>query len=88
MRVDDGGKGVEVEKKLNLMNTLAKSGLDQTVGAVVNVACYIGGTRLLRGLPLAECLEAVREVRGSLEFLNSVDSSTLNVNLLTCAVSS
>ncbi|MCJ1455738.1 hypothetical protein MMC28_006094 [Mycoblastus sanguinarius] len=61
MRVDDGGKGVEVEKKLNLMNTLAKSGLDQTVGAVVNVACYIGGTRLLRGLPLAECLEAVRE---------------------------
>ena len=62
--VDDGGKGVEVEKTLNLRNTLIKLGLDQTIAAVVNVAAYIGGSRALRGLPLEECWMAVREVCG------------------------
>ena len=60
--VDDGGKGVEVEKKLNWRNTLIKMALDQTLGALVNVAAYIGGTRALRGVPLQECWDVVREV--------------------------
>ena len=60
--VDDGGKGVEVEKSLNMGNTLIKLGLDQTIAAVVNVAAYIGGSRALRGVPLEECWLAVREV--------------------------
>ena len=60
--MDDGGKGVEVEKTLNMRNTLIKLGLDQTIAAVVNVAAYIGGSRALRGLPLEECWTAVREV--------------------------
>lgn len=59
--VDDGGKGVELEKRLNVRNTLIKLGLDQTVAAVVNVGAYIGGTRALRGVPLEECWMAVRE---------------------------
>lgn len=62
--VDDGGKGVEVEKRLNVRNTLIKLGLDQTIAAVVNVMTYIGGSRALRGLPLEECWMAVREVCG------------------------
>lgn len=64
--VDDGGKGVEVEKTLNMRNTLIKLGLDQTIAAVVNVVAYIGGSRALRGLPLEECWMAVREVCGAL----------------------
>ena len=62
VEVDDGGKGVEVEKRLDVWNTLIKFGLDQTVGAVVNVALYLGGTRLLRGVPPVECWQAVQEV--------------------------
>ena len=62
VEVDDGGKGVEVEKKLNWRNTLIKMGLDQTVGAVANVSAYIGGTRALRGVPLAECWAIMRNV--------------------------
>ncbi|MCJ1278849.1 hypothetical protein MMC21_006668 [Puttea exsequens] len=61
VEVDDGGKGVEVEKRLDVWNTLIKFGLDQTVGAVVNVALYLGGTRLLRGVPPVECWQAVQE---------------------------
>ena len=59
--VYDAGKGVELEKRLNVRNTLVKLGLDQTVGAVVNVVAYIGGSRALRGVPLEECWVAVRE---------------------------
>lgn len=62
--MDDGGKGVEVEKRLNVQNTIIKFGLDQTLAAVVNVAAYIGGSRALRGVPLEECWMAVREVCG------------------------
>ena len=64
--MDDGGKGVEVEKKLNWRNTLVKMGMDQSIGAVVNVAAYIGGTRALRGVPLQECWGIIREVYSSL----------------------
>jgi len=62
VEVDDGGKGVEVEKKLDVRNTLIKFGLDQTVGAIINVGRYIGGTRWLRGVPIAECWDVVKEV--------------------------
>lgn len=67
VKVDDDGKGVEVEEKLNVRNTLVKFGLDQTVGAVVNVGAYIGGTRLLRGVPAVTCWDAVKEVCFTLE---------------------
>ncbi len=56
---------MEVEKKLNPRNTLVKIGLDQTLGAVVNVAAYIGGTRVLRGVPLGVCWDVVKEVCAS-----------------------
>jgi len=62
IEVDDGGKGVEVEKKLNLQNTLIKFTLDQTIGAVWNVACFLGLTRFLQGVPIEECFRAIREV--------------------------
>lgn len=65
IEVDDGGKGVKVEKKLNARNTMVKIGLDQTIGAVVNVAAYIGGTRALRGVPLNVCWDVVKEVCSS-----------------------
>ena len=63
--MDDGGKGVEVEKKLNVANTLIKLGLDQTVASIINVVAYIGLTRLLSGVPAVECLDAVRRVQSS-----------------------
>ena len=65
VEVDDGGKGVEVEKKLDVANTLIKLGLDQTVASIVNVVAYIGLTRLLSGVPVVECLDAVRKVQSS-----------------------
>ncbi|KAL2042608.1 hypothetical protein N7G274_004367 [Stereocaulon virgatum] len=61
VKVDDGGEGVEVEGRLNVRNTLVKIGLDQTLGAVVNVVVYIGGTRLLRGVPVGLCLDAIQQ---------------------------
>ena len=63
--VDDGGKGVKVEKSLDVRNTLIKLGLDQTIAAVVNVTAYIGVSRALRGVPMEECWMAVREVCGA-----------------------
>lgn len=63
VKVDDGGEGVEVEKKLNVANTLIKLVLDQTVASIINVVAYIGFTRLLSGVPAVECLHAVRKVR-------------------------
>lgn len=62
VNVDDGGKGVEVEKKLNVRNTLIKMALDQSIAAVVNVSAYIGVTRLLRGVPVGVCWDVVKEV--------------------------
>lgn len=54
-----------MEKILNARNTLVKICLDQSIGAVVNVAAYIGGTRALRGVPLDVCKDVVIEVRTS-----------------------
>ncbi|KAK5733965.1 hypothetical protein LTR17_009236 [Elasticomyces elasticus] len=41
---------VKAEKKLNLVNTLIKFCLDQTLGAAVNTVLFIAGIALLRGL--------------------------------------
>ncbi|KAG7008468.1 hypothetical protein G7Y79_00005g016090 [Physcia stellaris] len=60
--VDDGGRGVEVEKKLNVKNTAMKFAFDQTILALINVTLFIGGVRLLQGIPPNECLQAVKEV--------------------------
>ncbi len=60
--VDDGGRGVEVEKLLNVRNTCTKVVLDQTIGAVVNVSAYIGATRLLKGVPADIAWSAVKNV--------------------------
>ena len=55
-------KGVLAERKLNVRNTLLKFTLDQTVGAVWNVALFLGLTRFLQGVPLEECVRAVKDV--------------------------
>ncbi|KAL8728715.1 MAG: hypothetical protein Q9166_005202 [cf. Caloplaca sp. 2 TL-2023] len=55
------GGGVTLKKKLNVANTLAKVVIDQTFGSVVNVALYLGVVGALQGLPLAECLQVVKE---------------------------
>ena len=60
--LDDGDKDAKVKYRLNVRNTLTKFALDQTVGALVNVALFLGGIRFLRGLPVDECLQGVREV--------------------------
>ena len=65
IEVDAGGRGVTVEKKLNVANTIKKFVIDQTVMALINVVLFIGGVRLLQGIPLAECLQAVKEVHHS-----------------------
>lgn len=62
VEVDDGGKGVEVEKELNVRNTCIKVVLDQTLSAVVNVSAYIGVTRLLKGVPPDIAWSAVKNV--------------------------
>lgn len=60
--MDDGGKSVNVGKRLNKRNTMKKFVLDQTLGAVVNVVAFLGGVRLLRGVSLEESLQVVQEV--------------------------
>ncbi|KAI4114356.1 MAG: hypothetical protein LQ338_008018 [Usnochroma carphineum] len=53
--------GVAAEGRLNVRNTLMKVIIDQTLGAVANVALYLGGVQALQGIPLRECLKVVRE---------------------------
>ena len=62
IEVDDYGKGVKVETKLNIRNTIAKFVLDQTVAALVNVMTFLGGVRLLNGESVDVCWQAVKEV--------------------------
>lgn len=59
---EDGEKNIRVKKKLNLRNTLAKFGLDQTIGALVNVVLFVGGVKFLRGFPAEECFQGIKEV--------------------------
>ncbi|KAL8723408.1 MAG: hypothetical protein Q9181_007288 [Wetmoreana brouardii] len=53
--------GVTVKRRLNVPNTLMKVMIDQTIGSVVNVALYLAGVSALQGVPLAECLQVVKE---------------------------
>ena len=62
VEVDDGGKGVEVEKRLNLGNTLIKFCLDQSVIAVINVGLFLGGIKALQGVPLDLCWQIIKDV--------------------------
>ena len=62
IEVEDGGSGVTVENRLNVTNTIMKFTFDQTVMALINVTLFIGGVRLLQGVPLDESLQAVKEV--------------------------
>ena len=62
VEVDDGGKGVGAERKLNMRNTLLKFALDQTIAALWNVGLYLGVVRLLQGLPVEKCWRAVKVV--------------------------
>ena len=62
MEVDEGGKGVEVEKKLNIGNTLIKFCLDQSIIAVINVSLFLGGIEALQGVPLDLCWQIVKDV--------------------------
>lgn len=55
-------EGATSRRRLNVPNTLTKVVIDQTLGSVVNVALHLGGVRALQGLPLGECLRAVKEV--------------------------
>ncbi|CAL8574923.1 hypothetical protein XPA_000869 [Xanthoria parietina] len=54
------GGGVTIKRKLNVVNTLKKMVVEQTLGSMVNVALYLGGVRALQGVPVAECLQAVK----------------------------
>ncbi|KAI4196616.1 MAG: hypothetical protein LQ350_006439 [Teloschistes chrysophthalmus] len=56
-----GGGGVTVKMRLNVVNTLIKVVIDQTLLAMVNVALHLGGVRALQGMSLQECLQAVKE---------------------------
>lgn len=56
------GGEVTIKRKLNVVNTLMKVVIDQTLGSVVNVALHLGGVRALQGVPVAECLQVVKTV--------------------------
>ncbi|KAL8687695.1 MAG: hypothetical protein Q9224_005079, partial [Gallowayella concinna] len=56
-----GGGRVTIKKRLNVTNTLMKVVIDQTLGAVINVALHLGVVRALQGVPLGECLQVVKE---------------------------
>ncbi|KAL8822339.1 MAG: hypothetical protein Q9191_006925 [Dirinaria sp. TL-2023a] len=62
IEVDDGGKGVEVEKKLNIWNTMVKLLLEQTIIAAINVGAFLGFTKWFQGMPVEGCIQVIREV--------------------------
>ncbi|MCJ1353319.1 MAG: hypothetical protein MMC33_003304 [Icmadophila ericetorum] len=60
VKVDDDGKGVVVQKKINVKNTALKILMDQTVGAGVNTMLFILAMRAMKGGSLEECIKAVQ----------------------------
>ncbi|MCJ1314999.1 hypothetical protein MMC15_000313 [Xylographa vitiligo] len=62
IKLDNDGKGVVVEQKLDLRNTAIKFTLDQTAGAALNTSLFLFIIKLLRGGSPVDCLEAIREV--------------------------
>ena len=70
------GKGVVEKRRLILTNTLLKVVIDQTLVAVVNVALHIGVVRALRGVPLRDCVRAMKEVRSWLRLEHTLTSAS------------
>ncbi|MCJ1336718.1 hypothetical protein MMC09_001996 [Bachmanniomyces sp. S44760] len=61
LKVDDDGKGVVVEERLDTRNTAIKFFLDQTLAATVNITMLLGGITAMKGGNLTECVAAVRD---------------------------
>lgn len=68
MKMEKEGRG-KTRGRLNVRNTAVKLGLDQTLGAVVNIVAFLGGVRLLRGAGWGEAVRVVREVSVFLFYL-------------------
>lgn len=62
VKVDDGGKGVVVEKKLNIQNTVSKIVVDQTVAAAMNTVAFLGIVPILRGASTGQAWEGIKHV--------------------------
>lgn len=62
VKVDDGGKGVVVEKKLNIQNTVLKIVVDQTVAAAMNTVAFLGIVPILRGASTGQAWEGIKHV--------------------------
>ncbi|MCJ1476095.1 hypothetical protein MMC13_004760 [Lambiella insularis] len=62
LKVDEDGKGVVVERKLDVTNTAIKVTIDQTIGAAMNTCLFLIILKVLRGGSLVECMEVVHEV--------------------------
>ncbi|KAL9122348.1 MAG: hypothetical protein Q9187_001101 [Circinaria calcarea] len=60
-KLDDEGKSIAVEKRLDIRNTATKFLLDQTLGAATNTALFLVVLELLRGGGLEKCIEVLRE---------------------------
>ena len=65
VKVDDDGKGVTVEAKLNIPNTIIKFCLDQTVGSALNTGGFLVGITALKGGTIEDCVNALQTVRRS-----------------------
>lgn len=64
IKVDDGGKGVAVEKKLNIRNTVSKIMVDQTVAAAMNTVAFLGVVPVLKGASTGQAWEGIKHVSG------------------------
>ncbi|MCJ1300956.1 hypothetical protein MMC08_003755 [Hypocenomyce scalaris] len=62
VKIDDGGKGVIVEKKLNVRNTVLKVLADQTVAAGMNTVGFLGVIPALRGASMWQVWEGIKLV--------------------------
>ncbi|MCJ1443852.1 MAG: hypothetical protein MMC23_004352 [Stictis urceolatum] len=60
LKVDDDGKGVTVEQKLDVKNTAIKFALDQSIGAWLNTAAFVGGITLIRGGSIEDCITSLK----------------------------
>lgn len=62
LKVDDGGKGVVVEKKLNIQNTVLKIVADQTLAAAINTVAFLAIIPILRGASTGQAWEGIKHV--------------------------
>ncbi|KAI9880967.1 MAG: hypothetical protein M1830_009461 [Pleopsidium flavum] len=60
--VDNGGKGVTVERTLDMGNTIKKLILDSTVGAAVNTVLFTAVISALKGSSGGEIMVAIKQV--------------------------